>query len=343
MCSSDLSYSYLHNAHGDVTLITNVSGTVLWKYEYDAFGVEKEIAGQDSSQDMNPFRYCGEYFDKENGSIYLRARYYNPKLGRFITQDPINDGLNWYTYCNNSPLMHWDPSGMWMAGDEALSTAAQQYTQYYGEKWKLAYFFYKRAEGNGDKAEMQKYQNQMDTYHALAKDIRGKDAKNEVAGIVWDIDHVSQGDYNNCGMACEMMVTEAVENNTKDVAPNKRGRTGTYTGEENQYAIPNRKKIEGGANATETDLLEALENSPLYAEYNVPEGNSSTTNQHLIVINGIVSADGHPTLYIYNDPNDPPREPDPMTGGNKSGSFATREDMAGLRGNKLALYFIPLI
>ena len=110
--NSNAKTTYLHNAHGDVTLITNVSGTVLWKYEYDAFGVEKEIAGQDPETDTNPFRYCGEYFDKETGSIYLRARYYNPKIGRFITQDPINDGLNWYTYCGNEPVMRWDPTGL---------------------------------------------------------------------------------------------------------------------------------------------------------------------------------------------------------------------------------------
>ena len=105
---------YWFNGHGDVVSLTNVSGNLLWSYEYDAFGVEKPIAGQNPENDNNPFRYCGEYFDAETGSIYLRARYYNPKIGRFITQDPINDGLNWYTYCGNSPVMFVDPSGLWI-------------------------------------------------------------------------------------------------------------------------------------------------------------------------------------------------------------------------------------
>ena len=35
------------------------------------------------------FRYCGEYFDKETGTIYLRARYYDPEIGRFITEDSV--------------------------------------------------------------------------------------------------------------------------------------------------------------------------------------------------------------------------------------------------------------
>ncbi len=56
---------------------------------------------------LKPFRYCGEYYDKETDSIYLRARYYNPVLG----EDPAKDGLNCYAYCNNNPVMFVDPTG----------------------------------------------------------------------------------------------------------------------------------------------------------------------------------------------------------------------------------------
>ena len=69
--------------------------------------------------DTNLFRYCGEYFDKETGTIYLRARYYDSTIGRFITEesycgkdsDPLS--LNLYTYCHNDPLNFFDPSGHW--------------------------------------------------------------------------------------------------------------------------------------------------------------------------------------------------------------------------------------
>ena len=143
--------TYMYDAHGDVVRLTDTSGNVTWKYDYDAFGVEREIAGQDAETDNNPFRYCGEYFDKETGSIYLRARYYNPIIGRFTTADmhwntknmiygdePVkwNErkedtydplGLNTYTYkpdiaaimqsgnlyayCMNNPIMYRDESG----------------------------------------------------------------------------------------------------------------------------------------------------------------------------------------------------------------------------------------
>ena len=74
---------YLFNAHGDVTELTDSSGAVTKAYRYDAFGVETSP----DPQDENPFRYCGEYFDTETGTYYLRARYYAPNIGRFTQQD----------------------------------------------------------------------------------------------------------------------------------------------------------------------------------------------------------------------------------------------------------------
>ena len=62
--------------------------------------------------DSNPFRYCGEYADRETGLLYLRNRYYDPSTGRFISEDPIRDGTNWYAYANNNPVMYIDPWGL---------------------------------------------------------------------------------------------------------------------------------------------------------------------------------------------------------------------------------------
>ena len=108
------------NAHGDVVQLTDNSGTVLWTYEYDAFGVEKNP----DPNDENPWRFCGEYFDRETGTVYLRARHYDARIGRFTQQDGwgyanIYDplGLNLYTYCNGNPVMWIDPSGHSKAGD----------------------------------------------------------------------------------------------------------------------------------------------------------------------------------------------------------------------------------
>ena len=42
----------------------------------------------------------------------MQARYYDPTTGRFISEDPVKDGMNWYIYCANDPVNAWDPSGL---------------------------------------------------------------------------------------------------------------------------------------------------------------------------------------------------------------------------------------
>ncbi|NCB53033.1 MAG: hypothetical protein EOM54_14335 [Clostridia bacterium] len=74
-------------------------------------------AGTDTAQADNPFRYCGEYLDSETVFYYLRARYYDPDLGRFTQEDTYRGiatnplSLNLYTYCGNNPIIYNDPSG----------------------------------------------------------------------------------------------------------------------------------------------------------------------------------------------------------------------------------------
>ncbi|MBR6051705.1 MAG: hypothetical protein IKP68_10965 [Clostridia bacterium] len=65
-----------------------------------------------NATDANPFRYCGEYYDKVSGTLYLRARNYNASIGRFTQEDPIRHGGNFYAYCGDNPVNAWDPSGL---------------------------------------------------------------------------------------------------------------------------------------------------------------------------------------------------------------------------------------
>jgi RHS repeat-associated protein len=117
----------LYNGHGDVVQTVDASGNIENNYDYDIWGNPTLTLEQYSLG----IRYAGEFFDKETGVYYLRARYYNPYIGRFISEDsywgedtnPLS--LNLYTYCSNDPVQFTDPTGHWQAGDEKLTTQAR--------------------------------------------------------------------------------------------------------------------------------------------------------------------------------------------------------------------------
>jgi len=106
--SKDSSYYYFNNAHGDVTALLDGRGEIVNRYKYDAFGNTVEAV----EKVHNRFRYAGEQFDPVTGQYYLRARFYNPVIGRFTQEDTYRgDGLNLYAYVQNNPVKYVDPSG----------------------------------------------------------------------------------------------------------------------------------------------------------------------------------------------------------------------------------------
>ena len=101
-------YYYHPDEQLSTALITDETGTIKNQYRYDAFG-----AGLETSEKLpNRIRYTGQQYDEVTEQYYLRARYYNPILGRFLQEDVCQgDGLNLYAYCRNNPVVYWDPSG----------------------------------------------------------------------------------------------------------------------------------------------------------------------------------------------------------------------------------------
>ena len=110
----------------DIIAILDSAGTVVVKYVYDAWGnhdvhLLKQVYASEQSTHigyLNPFRYRGYYYDTETKLYYLKTRYYDPVVGRFITIDDLSyidpehiNGLNLYAYCGNNPIMAVDPTG----------------------------------------------------------------------------------------------------------------------------------------------------------------------------------------------------------------------------------------
>ena len=118
-------YFYRKDIFGNITEIIDNNGEIVVRYRYDGWG-NHVVLNPDGSKNesdtfignINPFRYRGYYYDVETGLYYLKTRYYDPEVGRFITIDDISylapdtiNGLNLYAYCGNNPVMNVDYEG----------------------------------------------------------------------------------------------------------------------------------------------------------------------------------------------------------------------------------------
>ncbi|HEY7752964.1 MAG TPA: RHS repeat-associated core domain-containing protein, partial [Steroidobacteraceae bacterium] len=102
---------YLTNWQGSTTTLVNQTGSTLnATYHYGPYGEGTNWSPADALTG-NPFRYTGRRVDPETGLYYYRARYYSPRLGRFLQTDPVGGGndLNIYAYVRNDPINYLDP------------------------------------------------------------------------------------------------------------------------------------------------------------------------------------------------------------------------------------------
>ena len=147
-------YHYYHlDEQNSTAYITGSSGEIKNRYEYDAFGVL-----QNSREEFhNRILYTGQQYDQTSGQYYLRARFYNPVIGRFVQEDVYRgDGLNLYAYCKNNPVVYYDPSGYGeekcdkVGGNDSKSGST---TVIYGSD-DIANYQYNMIENPGPLAEM---------------------------------------------------------------------------------------------------------------------------------------------------------------------------------------------
>jgi RHS repeat-associated protein len=107
----------VHTDHlGTPTQITNTVGTLVWQATYSPFGlatINNDVDGDNNKVELN-IRFPGQYYDKETELHYNWHRYYDPKVGRYITSDPLglSAGINTYGYVEQNPIVNIDPKGL---------------------------------------------------------------------------------------------------------------------------------------------------------------------------------------------------------------------------------------
>ena len=112
-------YYYIRDGLMCITGLVDANGTAVVNYKYDSWGKLISITGSmaDTLGKDNPYRYKGYYYDEETGMYYLKSRYYQPEICRFISADvyiatELNmNGSNMYSYCKNNPVMLMDSDG----------------------------------------------------------------------------------------------------------------------------------------------------------------------------------------------------------------------------------------
>jgi RHS repeat-associated protein len=92
-----------------ITSLSSITASLIDTYVYDSFGTVHTSTGALT----NNLQFSSRDFDAETGLLYLRARYYDPAVGRFVSEDPqrFAAGLNFYSYVGNNPANYIDPSG----------------------------------------------------------------------------------------------------------------------------------------------------------------------------------------------------------------------------------------
>lgn len=119
----DKEYFYERNLMGDIASVIDAKGHSYVSYDYDDWGVP-EVRADDSATGeeiakLNHFMFRGYFHDDETGFYYLKTRYYDPDLGRFVSMDSqigeVGDtmGMNLFAYCSCNPVGMTDENGQW--------------------------------------------------------------------------------------------------------------------------------------------------------------------------------------------------------------------------------------
>lgn len=119
---------FLQDHLGSTVGLADASGAITESNSYDSFG------NASNSSFSSRYQFTGREFDSFTGLQYNRARWYNPQIGRFISEDPIGfrgGDVNLYGYVRNNPVNYFDPLGLCRIGDPACNYLRDPFSPYH--------------------------------------------------------------------------------------------------------------------------------------------------------------------------------------------------------------------
>ncbi|HET6453117.1 MAG TPA: RHS repeat-associated core domain-containing protein [Armatimonadota bacterium] len=136
--------------------IVDEDGELVKTFDYEEFGgphpasVGQIVDPNNQNAANNQLKFAGGvgHLTDDSGLIYMRARYYDPASGRFISEDPGRNGTNWYAYCGNNPVNMVDPTGQMGLMSTIVTSDLTAYLCYVLAAAFLAWIWYEAVEGN---------------------------------------------------------------------------------------------------------------------------------------------------------------------------------------------------
>ena len=174
-------YFAIKDHQNTVIAMVDSSGSVVESYEYDAYGntVIRDAAGNELTESGigNRYLFQGREIDWATGLYYFRARWYDPRTGRWLSKDPLGiaGGLNLYEFCANNPVNFIDPDGLdvvYLDDSDAVRGAGHAASAVGNDLYGWAYYSFGMGDDRGGSQRLGTHDNMTIRHYRTFAELR---------------------------------------------------------------------------------------------------------------------------------------------------------------------------